>query len=70
MLERNELTSGTSWHAAGIVGPLRASMNLTKLAKYATELFEQLESETQQADRLFTNRWISGWRKPKRAWLS
>ena len=35
LLERHQLTSGTSWHAAGIVGPLRASMNLTVLAKYA-----------------------------------
>ena len=49
VLERNELTSGTSWHAAGIVGPLRASMNLTKLATYATELFGLLEQETGQA---------------------
>jgi len=32
LLERNQLTSGTSWHAAGIVGPLRASLNLTRLA--------------------------------------
>ena len=38
LLERNELTSGTSWHAAGIVGPLRASMNLTRLAIYATDV--------------------------------
>ena len=49
VLERNVLTSGTSWHAAGIVGPLRASMNLTKLATYATELFSTLELETGQA---------------------
>jgi len=49
LLERNQLTSGTSWHAAGIVGPLRASMNLTKLAIYATELFPELEEETGQA---------------------
>jgi len=49
LVERNELSSGTSWHAAGIVGPLRASMNLTKLAKYSTELFAQLELETDQA---------------------
>ena len=49
LLERNDITSGTSWHAAGIVGPLRASMNLTRLAKYATELFLQLEQETGQA---------------------
>jgi len=49
LLERNELTSGTSWHAAGIVGPLRANMNLTKLAIYATTLFAELEQETGQA---------------------
>jgi len=49
LLERNQLTSGTSWHAAGIVGPLRASMNLTKLSIYATELFATLEDETGQA---------------------
>ena len=49
LLERHQLTSGTSWHAAGIVGPLRASMNLTVLAKYAVELFKSLESETGQA---------------------
>lgn len=49
LLERNELTSGTSWHAAGIVGPLRASQNLTTLAKYAVELFPKLEKETGQA---------------------
>ena len=49
LLERHQLTSGTSWHAAGIVGPLRASMNLTVLAKYAVELFQKLEGETGQA---------------------
>ena len=49
LLERNRLTSGTSWHAAGIVGPLRASLNLTRMAMYATELFPRLESETGQA---------------------
>jgi len=49
LLERDQLTSGTSWHAAGIVGPLRASMNLTLLARYALELFIELESETGQA---------------------
>lgn len=49
LIERHSLTSGTSWHAAGIVGPLRASMNLTRLAVYATELFPRLESETGQA---------------------
>ncbi|KAG1700436.1 4-methylaminobutanoate oxidase (formaldehyde-forming) [Nymphon striatum] len=46
LLERNQLTSGTSWHAAGIVGPLRATPNMTKLAMYAGELFPLLEKET------------------------
>jgi len=35
LLERDVLTSGTSWHAAGIVGPLRSSYNLTRLSMYA-----------------------------------
>jgi 4-methylaminobutanoate oxidase (formaldehyde-forming) len=46
LLERNQLTSGTSWHAAGIVGPLRATPNMTRLASYAVELFPRLEVET------------------------
>jgi len=49
LIERNQLTSGTSWHAAGVVGPLRASMNLTHLAIYATELFGELEAGTGQS---------------------
>lgn len=44
LYERNTLTSGTSWHAAGIVGPLRASANMTRLAMYAGQLFPQLEA--------------------------
>ncbi|MEX0303406.1 MAG: FAD-dependent oxidoreductase [Leisingera sp.] len=46
LLERNQLTSGTSWHAAGIVGPLRATPNMTELAMYAGELFPKLEEES------------------------
>lgn len=46
LVERNQLTSGTSWHAAGIVGPLRATPNMTRLASYALELFPALEAET------------------------
>jgi len=49
VLERKQLTSGTTWHAAGLVGQLRASRNLTELAKYTTQLFEGLEKETGQA---------------------
>lgn len=49
VLERKQLTSGTTWHAAGLVGQLRATRNLTELAKYTTTLFEGLEKETGQA---------------------
>ena len=46
LLERNQLTSGTSWHAAGIVGPLRATAAMTRLASHALTLFPRLEDET------------------------
>ncbi|MEM6986203.1 MAG: FAD-dependent oxidoreductase [Pseudomonadota bacterium] len=46
LLERNQLSSGTSWHAAGIVGPLRATVGMTRLANYARSLFPALEKET------------------------
>ena len=49
LLERKQLTSGTTWHAAGLVGQLRQSMNMTKLARYTAELYRGLESETGQA---------------------
>ena len=46
LLERKQLTSGTTWHAAGLIGQLRASANMTKLAKYTQELYFDLEKET------------------------
>ena len=49
LLERKQLTCGTTWHAAGLVGQLRATRNMTELAKYTTELLETLEQETGQA---------------------
>lgn len=49
LLERKELTSGTTWHAAGLVGQLRATENLTRLAQYTSNLFSTLEQETGQA---------------------
>jgi 4-methylaminobutanoate oxidase (formaldehyde-forming) len=49
LLERSELTSGTTWHAAGLVGQLRATHNLTRLAQYTTELFATLEADTGQS---------------------
>jgi 4-methylaminobutanoate oxidase (formaldehyde-forming) len=49
LLERKRLTCGTTWHAAGLVGQLRATQNLTRLAQYTTQLYESLERETGQA---------------------
>ncbi len=49
LLERKQLTSGTTWHAAGLIGQLRDSQNMTKLAKYTAELYLGLEEETGQA---------------------
>ena len=49
LLERKQLTCGTTWHAAGLVGQLRATYNLTRLAQYSTGLYASLEQETGQA---------------------
>ncbi|MEM9433678.1 MAG: FAD-dependent oxidoreductase [Pseudomonadota bacterium] len=46
LLERKQLTSGTTWHAAGLIAQLRATKNMTKLAKYSQELYGNLEGET------------------------
>ncbi|MDO6456103.1 FAD-dependent oxidoreductase [Celeribacter halophilus] len=46
LLERKQLTSGTTWHAAGLIAQLRATKNMTKLAKYSQELYGTLEDET------------------------
>ena len=46
LLERKRLTSGTTWHAAGLVGQLRATYNMTVLASYAKDLFRELERRT------------------------
>ncbi|MBX3576940.1 MAG: GcvT family protein [Rhizobiaceae bacterium] len=46
LLERKQLTSGTTWHAAGLIGQLRGSRNMTRLAKYSADLYRKLEEET------------------------
>lgn len=46
LLERKQLTSGTTWHAAGLIAQLRATANMTKLARYSQELYGTLEAET------------------------
>ena len=49
LLERKQLTCGTTWHAAGLVGQLRATHNMTRLAQYTSQLLLDLEKETGQA---------------------
>ena len=46
LLERHQLTSGTTWHAAGLIMQLRSTHTLTEIAKYNVELYSTLESET------------------------
>ena len=49
LLERKQLTCGTTWHAAGLITQFRASANMTKMAKYSKELFSELEATTEVA---------------------
>src|ERR1700740_1725013 len=49
LVERHKLTSGSTWHAAGLVGQLRSSANITKLLGYSVALYDRLEAETGQA---------------------
>ncbi|MGB0440225.1 MAG: NAD(P)/FAD-dependent oxidoreductase, partial [Paracoccaceae bacterium] len=46
LLERKQLTCGTTWHAAGLIGQLRPNQNMTRLAKYSADLYRGLEAET------------------------
>lgn len=55
VLERHQLTGGTTWHAAGLVAQLRSTENTTKLARYSLELYDTLKEETGQD---------TGFRKP------
>lgn len=46
LLERKQLTCGTTWHAAGLIGQLRQNRNMTRLARYSADLYVRLEAET------------------------
>ena len=46
LLERDQLTSGTTWHAAGLVSQLGPSAAITKIRKYTTDLYKELEKKT------------------------
>ncbi|MDI3309216.1 MAG: FAD-dependent oxidoreductase [Acetobacteraceae bacterium] len=54
LLEQGRLSSGTTWHAAGLVGQLRSHHNMTRLIRYSAELYASLEAETGLA---------TGWRR-------
>ena len=46
LLEQGKLTSGTTWHAAGLIGQMRPNRNMTAMSKYGIELYAALEAET------------------------
>jgi 4-methylaminobutanoate oxidase (formaldehyde-forming) len=46
LLEQNKLTSGSTWHAAGLVGQLRSSASITQVLKYSVDLYKNLAKET------------------------
>ncbi len=46
LLEQGKLTSGSTWHAAGLVGQLRSSASITRVLKYSVDLYKQLKAET------------------------
>ena len=52
LLEQNKITSGSTWHAAGLVGQLRSSASITQVLKYSVDLYKSLEAETGLANRL------------------
>ena len=47
LLEQGKLTSGSTWHAAGLVGQLRSSASITQVLKYSVELYKNLKDETE-----------------------
>ncbi len=46
LLEQGQLTCGTTWHAAGLIGQMRPNRNMTQMSKYGIELYSTLEAET------------------------
>jgi len=55
LLERDQLTSGTTWHAAGLVSQLGPSAAITKIRKYSLDLYKQLEKEVDHSAGLRLN---------------
>jgi len=69
ILEKGELTSGSTWHAAGLVGQLRAERNITRMLQYSVSLYEKLEAET-GLTRDGKKAAACIWPVPKNGWLS
>ena len=56
LLEQGKLTSGSTWHAAGLVGQLRSSASITRVLKYSVELYKGLEAGNRPRHRLENDR--------------
>ena len=55
LLERDQLTSGTTWHAAGLVSQLGPTATITKIRKYTLDLYKKLEKEVDHSAGLRLN---------------
>ena len=55
LLERDQLTSGTTWHAAGLVSQLGPTASITKIRKYTLDLYKKLEKEVDHSAGLRLN---------------
>ncbi len=69
LLEQGRLTSGTTWHAAGLVGQLRNHESMTRLIRYSTDLYARLEAETGLRP-AGNNAARSLWHVPPTAWCN
>ena len=70
LLERKQLTSGTTWHAAGLIGQLRQSMNMTQLARYTARAVSRPRGRDRPGDGLSANAARCLWRRRRDAWRS
>ena len=64
LLERDQLTSGTTWHAAGLVSQLGPTAAVTKIRKYTTDLYKDLEKKIMNLDRQFLHAVSLGFTHP------
>ena len=68
LLERDQLTSGTTWHAAGLVSQLGPSASITKIRKYTLDLYKELEKMVDHSPGLRLNGALSIAEKNKGRW--